>query len=136
MILGIDPGRSKCGLALVGLDRKLYFRSVVASDQLLQQVERLLEEFSVAALVIGDQTTSEYWQAQLRAAFPEVRLVAVPERRSSEQARSRYWQFNPPRGLNRLLPQDFRVPPEAYDDVVALILVERYLAGLVDVDRR
>ncbi|AGY59820.1 hypothetical protein [Gloeobacter kilaueensis] len=136
MILGIDPGRSKCGLAVVGLDRKLYYRSVVSGDELLAQVGRLLGELPISTLVIGDQTTSTYWQEQIKRAFPEVRLVAVAERYSSEEARKRYWDLHPPKGLLRLVPRDFRLPPEAYDDVVAMILIERYLAGLLDADRR
>ncbi len=136
MILGIDPGKDKCGLALVGLDRKLHLRSVVASSDLLRQLNRLVEEFQVATVAIGNQTTSKYWQEQLLANFPSLRVVSVPEENSSQQARLRYWQFNPPRGLQRLIPIGMRVPPAAYDDVVAVILVERYFQMLADVNQR
>jgi RNase H-fold protein (predicted Holliday junction resolvase) len=135
MILGIDPGKEKCGVAIVGLDRTLHLRQVIASCDLTQCVDRLLAEFSVSTVVIGDQTTSRFWQTQLRSRFPNLRLIAVDERHSSEQARLRYWQFNPPHGLTRMLPESFRLPPEPWDDIVALILIERYMDSLVDAER-
>lgn len=134
MILGIDPGKEKCGVAIVGLDRTVHLRQVISSQDLIQHVDRLLAEFSVSTVVIGDQTTSHFWQAQLRNCYPSLRLIAIDERHSSEQARSRYWQLNPPRGLTRILPESFRLPPEPWDDIVALILVERYMGSLVDVE--
>jgi RNase H-fold protein (predicted Holliday junction resolvase) len=135
MILGIDPGKEKCGLAVVGLDRTVHLRQVIASQDFTQHVDRLLVEFSVSTVVIGDQTTSRFWQTQLRSRYPNLRLIAIDERHSSEQARFRYWQFNPPRGLARMLPESFRLPPEPWDDIVALILIERYMGSLVDAER-
>lgn len=131
MILGVDPGREKCGLAVVALDRRVHFRAVVTSRSLLDQIDELLVQFPISTLVLGNQTTFKYWQAQLQGRFVHLRIVPVDERHSSEQARGRYWQFHPPRGLARLLPASLRMPPEPYDDVVALILVERYLESLV-----
>ena len=43
------------------------------------------------------------------------------------QARKRYWDIYPPKGLWKLVPLSLRVPPIPYDDVVAIILVEQYL---------
>jgi hypothetical protein len=33
----------------------------------------------------------------------------------------------PPAGLSRLIPQGMRVPPRPVDDIVAIVLIERYL---------
>lgn len=128
MLLGIDPGREKCGLALVHPDGKLVWRKVVVSLLLVEQVGQLVAEFPVSTLIIGNQTTSDHWQAQLGHYYPNLPIIAVDERHSSEQARLRYWQFNPPRGLGRFIPEGLRIPPEPYDDIVALILIERYLS--------
>jgi hypothetical protein len=57
--------------------------------------------------------------------------VLVDEHRSSEQGRRRYFRDNPPRGWRRLLPVGLQTPPRAYDDYVAVILAERYLASRV-----
>jgi hypothetical protein len=52
----------------------------------------------------------------------------VDERSSSQQARQRYWDLYPARGCQRLVPRGMRTPPRPIDDIVALILLERYLA--------
>jgi hypothetical protein len=36
----------------------------------------------------------------------------------------------PPQGLTRLIPQGLRVPPRPIDDIVAILLIERYLAQI------
>ena len=37
--------------------------------------------------------------------------------------------MNPPRGWRRLLPVSMQMPPEPYDDYVAVILAQRFLRG-------
>jgi hypothetical protein len=51
----------------------------------------------------------------------------VDERYSSLEARDRYWQMYPPKGITSLIPQGFRQPPRPIDDIVAILLIERYL---------
>ncbi|HBB34174.1 MAG TPA: resolvase, partial [Cyanobacteria bacterium UBA9273] len=41
--------------------------------------------------------------------------------------RDRYWQMYPPKGLQRLIPKGMRQPPRPVDDIVAILLIERYL---------
>jgi RNase H-fold protein (predicted Holliday junction resolvase) len=131
VLLGFDPGRDKCGLAVMGLDRRLHFQAVVTSADAIAQIETLIQEYPVSFMVIGDQTTSKQWQAQISTQFPTLRIITVDERFSSEEARKRYWQNYPPKGLSRLIPLGMRQPPRAIDDIVAVILIERYLNRLV-----
>ncbi|MFN9955932.1 MAG: resolvase, partial [bacterium] len=42
----------------------------------------------------------------------------------------RYWQMFPPTGLTKLLPKGLRQPPRPIDDIVAILLIERYLNRL------
>jgi len=42
-------------------------------------------------------------------------------------ARRRYWQLVPATGWRRWLPQGLRQPPKDWDDVVAQVLIERWL---------
>ena len=57
-------------------------------------------------------------------------ITMVDERNSSVEARDRYWEMYPPQGLTRLIPQGLRVPPRPIDDIVAILLIERYLAQI------
>jgi RNase H-fold protein (predicted Holliday junction resolvase) len=131
VLLGFDPGKSKCGLAVMGLDRKLHFQAVVRSDEAITQIQQLLDRYSISLLVMGDRTTSKQWKAKLSENFPNLRTITVDEQYSSEEARKRYWQIYPARGFLKLIPLGMRSPNRAIDDIVAIILIERYLNRLV-----
>lgn len=135
VILGFDPGRQKCGLAVMGLDRNLYYHQVIASQETIATIQALRQQFPISMLVMGDQTTAKEWKQKLSIDLSEpepLRIVLVDERHSTLQARDRYWQMYPPRGLTRLIPQSFRTLAHPIDDIVAILLIERYLERLVD----
>jgi RNase H-fold protein (predicted Holliday junction resolvase) len=132
VILGFDPGRHKCGLAVLGVDRTLYYHQVVTAAQAIATVQTLQQQFPISLLVMGDQTSAQQWQDRLKAELSDsLRIVLVDERYSSLEARQRYWQMNPPKGLTSLIPEGMRSPPRSIDDIVAILLIERYLANLV-----
>ena len=130
-ILGFDPGRDKCGLAIMGVDRSLYHRAVISSEEVIEQLQTLCKKFPISMMVMGDQTTSQQWQQQINKLPNTPRVILVNERYSSLEARDRYWQLHPPKGLQRMLPRGMRTPPCPIDDIVAIILIERYLNQLV-----
>lgn len=130
VVLGFDPGRDKCGLAVMGIDRTLCYRAVINADDVLEQLQTLRQQFPISMIVMGDQTTAQRWQQQLKQLPDPPRVVLVDERYSSLEARDRYWQLHPPKGWLRLLPQGMRTPPCPIDDIVAMLLIERYLNRL------
>lgn len=128
MILGFDPGRDKCGLAVMDKRQQLLYHQVVLSSDAIATMQSLCQQFAVEIIVMGDQTTAKSWKQnieQLNLALP---IFMVDERYSSLEARDRYWQMYPPKGLDRLIPKGFREPPRPIDDLVAILLIERYLA--------
>ena len=131
MLLGFDPGKQKCGVAVMGLDRKLHFQAVVSSQEAIANVSNLLDTYPISQMVMGDQTASKQWKAELQSTFPDLRIVTVDERYSSEEARQRFWQIYPAKGLMKLVPLGMRSPDRAIDDIVAIILIERYLSRLI-----
>lgn len=127
-ILGFDPGRDKCGLAVMGQGKQLYYHQVVLATEVLFTIKALRQQFPIALIVMGDQTTAKGWKQQLESNLLQpLPIVLVDERYSSLEARERYWQMCPPKGLARLLPSNFRTPPRPWDDIVAILLIERYL---------
>lgn len=131
VILGFDPGKDKCGLAVMGVDRQLYYHQVVASEKAIATIETLRQQFPISLLVMGDQTTAKKWKQQLSQELTgQLNIILVDERYSTLEARDRYWQMYPPKGLTKLLPQGMRQPPRPIDDIVALLLIERYLSRL------
>ncbi|MDZ8024167.1 MAG: resolvase [Nostoc sp. SerVER01] len=133
VILGFDPGRDKCGLAIMGLDRQLYYHQVVLAKEAIATIETLRQKFPISLMVMGNQTTAKQWKQQLYQELPEpLNIILVDERYTTLEARDRYWQMYPPKGLIKLLPQGMRQPPRPIDDIVAILLIERYLNRLTE----
>ncbi|MEB3178376.1 MAG: pre-16S rRNA-processing nuclease YqgF [Nostocaceae cyanobacterium] len=131
VILGFDPGRDKCGVAIMGVDRKLYYHEIVSATEAIAKIKTLRQNYPISLLVMGDQTTAKRWKKDLQQQFSEpINIVLVDERYSTLEARDRYWQMFPPKGLTKLLPQGMRQPPRPIDDIVAILLIERYLNRL------
>ncbi|MBW4631273.1 MAG: pre-16S rRNA-processing nuclease YqgF [Iphinoe sp. HA4291-MV1] len=132
-VLGFDPGRDKCGLAVMGLDRQLYHHQVVSATEAIATIMSLRQQFPISLLVMGDQTTAKHWKKQLYAELADpLNVILVDERYTSLEARDRYWQMYPPKGLAKLIPQGLRQPPRPVDDIVAILLIERYLNRLTE----
>jgi RNase H-fold protein (predicted Holliday junction resolvase) len=131
VILGFDPGRQKCGLAVMGLDRRLYYHEVIPAAEAIATIQFLQQQYPISFLVMGDQTSAKEWRENITAGLAEpLRIVPVDERYSTLEARDRYWQMYPPQGLAKLIPQGVRTLPRPIDDIVAILLIERYLERL------
>ncbi len=131
MILGFDPGRDKCGLAVMGSDLQLHHHQVVVANSAIASILSLLQNFPITTLVMGDRTTSKQWQKQLKEVLPaSIPIFTVDEHNSTLEARDLYWQMYPPKGLTKLLPQGLREPPRPIDDLVAILLIERHLKAI------
>lgn len=122
MIIALDPGRN-IGVAFVSSDGVLGFHNVMD----LGQLERL--EFPPnTTVLVGDGTGSEVVQKLL--VQRDIKFEVVDEWGSSLTARKLYFCDQPPRGLQRLLPQGMRSPPVLIDDYAAYALALAYLGEL------
>ncbi|MEM9948441.1 MAG: pre-16S rRNA-processing nuclease YqgF [Cyanobacteria bacterium P01_D01_bin.36] len=128
--MGFDPGRAKCGVAIVGLDRVLHYHEVIAVEAVPKTIAELRDRYSISSIVMGDQTESKRWKQELMTLPNAPRITLVDERYSSLEARDRYWEMYPPTGLSKLIPQSLRSISRPIDDIVAILLVERYLKRL------
>lgn len=131
VVLAIDPGTSKCGLALVRRksadELELIWRSIVPTSDIAAALAAatLISEFSM--IIIGSGTSSRTLVETLRETLPSIGILVVDEKETTIQARERYWEHNPRRGWRRLLPATMQVPPEPVDDFAAFVLAERVL---------
>ncbi len=126
--LGIDPGSSKCGLAVVQSDGEILFTNIIDSSELITNVQQLILNWNPDIVLLGNGTGSKTKAAQLAASIPDIKLLIVDESYTSEAARARYLKANPAKGFQRLVPPTLRSPDKPYDDYVAIILCERYFA--------
>lgn len=125
-VLAIDPGRDKCGIALVSSEGVLH-REVVSREGCPSAIMALSSQHSPDEIVIGDGTGSEALAGEIRGLAGAVAVVVVDEAYTSEKARKRYLLENPPKGIRRLIPRGLLTPNRAYDDYVAVILAEERL---------
>ena len=130
-VLAIDPGSSKCGMAVVhrnGAGRlEVLWRAVTPREELVAQLKQSFIDHPFSLVIVGAGTKSKEIVHELREHMPSMAILVVDERDTSLQARERYWEHHPRRGLRRLLPATLQVPPQPVDDFVALILAERVL---------
>ena len=128
MIIGFDPGQDKCGIAVRNEKGQFPYHEVVNSKEVIVTMQFLYQQFPVTLLVMGNQTTSKQWKKKLEAELPySISIEMVDERNSSLEARDRYWEMYPLRGLTRVIPIGMRFPSRPIDDIVAIVLIERYL---------
>jgi hypothetical protein len=126
-IAAIDPGRDKCGMAIVAGDGKVLDQAVVATVWLVEELMTRVRSYGPELLLIGNGTTSEKAQARIREALPELKITVVDEYRTTEDAKQVYWEAHPPKGWRRFFPTSMQVPPVPVDDFVAVIMAKRYL---------
>jgi RNase H-fold protein (predicted Holliday junction resolvase) len=128
--MGVDPGSSKCGIAVVEQQRnghpRILFRTVVSTESVAQESQSISEEFGPDVIVVGDGTRSKPIQSAIREALPGKSMLIVDERDTSIRARERYWEENK-RPWWKIGPSTLYVPPDPVDDYVAVILAERVL---------
>ena len=122
--MAIDPGRKKCGLAIVNNKAQVIVQKVIPVEKLKATVIALEKEFGFTQIIVGDRTYHQYIRESL--VFLGKPLVIVDEDKSTLEGRYRYLKENT-KGLARLIPIGLRVPKQPFDDYVAVILAERYL---------
>jgi len=133
VVLAIDPGRSKCGVAVCtprdDSDRpRILYREVVPTDKLVVNVTALVDAHKRDVVLIGDGTQSATLRKAVLKALPDgIPFEEVPEAFTSQRVRARLQKEWLPKGLVRLLPSGLRPAPKAYDDYVAALLAEDWL---------
>lgn len=142
-LLGFDPGRDKCGVAVVESRRQeipkessqveeyqVRQHQIFLASVVVDSLQELCRKFPITTVVMGDGTTTKEWQQKISSII-SVPIVLVDERHSTLEARDRYWQIFPPLGFLKFVPQSLRPIDRPIDDIVAIILLERYLGKSV-----
>lgn len=127
LYLGIDPGRSKTGLALVNGAGKIVKLHIAESQNIDNEIVEFIKNSCPVHIVLGNGTNSRNIGESVKRVFPDVLVAVVEEAHSTEEARALYWQENPPKGLKKLIPLGMLVPPVPLDAYAAVILVRRFL---------
>ena len=124
-LVGLDPGRAKCGLVLVDPDQRLVLDGLVLpTSSVIDQLMTWSTRGGLGLILLGNGTSSKEWEPALRLLTS---VEVVEERGTTLRARERYWQLWPVQGWRQLLPRGMRVPPGELDALAALVMVEDHL---------
>lgn len=129
-IVAVDPGREKCGVAVLRRDGTVLDHRVVPAAEIFSQLRAYESRYGAFDLIVGDRTGAKQFLAEVeRQELTDRigRVVQIDEHLSTLEARTRYFIENPPKGIRRLIPRTLQTPPEPYDDYVAIILAERFI---------
>lgn len=127
VVLGIDPGRSKAGYAVVEASGAVRCAGIESLDRLAGRLAEVLASIGgVEAIALGRGTNARFVEAQLRPlGLP---IHPIDEHETTRYARSLYFADHPPRGWRRLVPVGLQLPARPIDDYAAILIARRFLA--------
>jgi RNase H-fold protein (predicted Holliday junction resolvase) len=126
-VIGIDPGRAKCGFAVVTESGERLALEVIPITGLERRIAEEISQSAIAMICIGHATNSREIERLCSERWPTIPRTTVDETNTSLEARSRYFDEHPPKGLMRLIPRGLLTPKEAMDGYAALIIIERWM---------
>ncbi len=127
MLMGIDPGRNKCGVAVLTDEGKEVLKEISKTSDLSKKLEDLLQDYSIDKIILGNGTYADKVFNILKLFFDEKEIIFVEEENSTYIAEEKYLKENPPLGLSFLNKVMKFKPKRPLDDYTAVVLVEKYL---------
>jgi RNase H-fold protein (predicted Holliday junction resolvase) len=125
-VLGVDPGRSKVGYALLAASGAVMAAGIEPIESLPVCLHALVAGRRVTAIALGRGTNARSVKAALEPLALPIHLI--DEYETSRRARSLYFTEHPPRGWRRLLPTGLQLPERPIDDYAAILIARRFLA--------
>lgn len=126
IIIAIDPGTKKCGYAVVDSNLSVLQRVVASTEGIIKIIEDSFNVYKIDEIILGNGTNYKNIEKRLKNHFPKLKIILIEEEFSTLEARKKYFEAHPPRGISKLIPLSLRVPPCHYDDFVAVLLAEKY----------
>ena len=127
MIISIDPGKAKCGIAVVNSSGEVLKRKVVSTTIIVETLSEFINKYSAEKFLIGSGTFSKTVKKMITDLLPNITIEVVDEKHSTEVARKLYFKEYPPKGIFKIIPLGLQIPPVPYDDFAAVVLAKKYL---------
>ena len=126
ILITIDPGTLKCGLAVM-LGEKVLESHILKNNEFEDAVLAFDAKYRPAIILIGSGTNKLAIEKKVTALKLSAPIFFVPEKNTTLEARQLYWKYHPPKGLWRFIPTSLRVPPVPVDDLAAIVIALRFL---------
>lgn len=124
VIVGIDPGKEKCGVAVVRVDGEVISKTTVHAERVADAVAALAAEHTVELVALGDGTGWEEVSKRVKERYTG-KLLSVSEKGTSLEARELAWREHPPPFVFRLFPKLFWPTPKDLDSWAAVVIARR-----------
>ena len=137
MFIAIDPGNEKTGMALLTETGELVSKVIQPTLRCEEQLTKWIEDETITTIVCGNGTNHKYMFKMIQEIGRSYSIPTqlVDESHTTEEARRRYWTYNPPKGLKRFIPIGMQYPPVPVDDFTAWIIGERFVEGKKQAER-
>ena len=86
-LAAVDPGREKCGIAVLDVHGVVLFQKVIETLNLAREINDKHSRYAFAVLVLGNGTTSKEAKERIEEAVPGLRVVLVDEYRTGRHVR-------------------------------------------------
>ena len=127
LYLGIDPGKDKCGFALLKKNQTPVFLEIVGTKEFDKFLKELYDEYRFDLIILGTGTYSQKIEDRIRK-INLAPVVLIDEENTTIQAEKRYREDHPLKGYKKILSKfaDWR-PAEDVDDYAAFIIAKKFL---------
>ena len=124
-LISIDPGKYKCGLVMVDVNKKKVDQAIVIkTESLPKYLKNLKSVENISRFIMGNGTTSKQNIEKLE--FIKNDLIVFEEKNTTYRAKERYFELFPIEGLKNLLPREFFIMNKNLDALSALIILEDF----------
>ena len=134
LIIAIDPGRDKCGLAAVDLQGNMLELELVPRPELAKHLGEMLTRWRTdgrhIAVIMGNGTYHQQVLKELEQYLTGIEIGLVEEYGTTLAARELYWQHNKVTGWQRLLPPSWRSTPPL-DAYAALAIAKLHIKNML-----
>lgn len=136
MILSIDPGKDKTGIAIYDPARKQVLNhQIVPTNEFAERLVLWNKKYSLQMIILGDGTLSKQFQRLIKELGLGLTVEVIDEAFSTLEAREMYFELYPPRGLRHWIPRSLQTPNRPVDDLVAIVLLKRYFGEMPQISK-
>lgn len=138
MIIAIDPGSVKTGVAAIDDSGRLLWKKIIKTERFESEMAAVLRVQLPAVFVMGNGTHHKEIKKKMENLIDSfggnIRVELVNERYTTEIGEQWYWRDHPRKGLRRLIPKGLQSVPVPIDDYVAWIIGCIYLGIIKEED--
>ncbi len=125
LLLSIDPGKDKCGIAILNYELRIFFKGIIKTTKIKSYLQEVLNSYNIKDIVIGNGTYSVNLNQIVRE-LSDIPASFVDEAYTTVEAEERYLAKHKKNWQNWLSFITWK-PSVAVDDYVAVILAERFI---------